>query len=169
MNIEYEARVLEINKEEIINKIQSLGGKLEGTYNQKRYVYDFIPKQENKWIRLRTNGTRTTLTIKEVTSSNIDGTKELEIVVSDFEETSKILNELGYVPKGFQENRRTRYILNGVELDIDEWPMIPEYMEIEGNSEKEVLKMVELLKVDKSKVTAKDVQSIYIDIYGMEL
>lgn len=35
-------------------------------YSQRRYTYDFNPVQSNKWIRLRTNGSKTLLTIKEV-------------------------------------------------------------------------------------------------------
>ena len=37
--------------------------------------------QENKWIRLRTNGIKTTLTYKDAESNTIDGTKEVEIEV----------------------------------------------------------------------------------------
>lgn len=50
-----------------------------------------------------------------------------------------MLKELGYDPKGFQENRRIQYTFNGVEIDIDFWPLIPTYLEIEGNTEEEVL------------------------------
>ena len=66
MKIEYEIRVLEINKEEIINKLEKLGATKIGEFNQKRYVYDLKPVQENKWIRLRTNGIKTTLTYKDI-------------------------------------------------------------------------------------------------------
>ena len=169
MHVEYEIRVLEIDKDEIIKKIKALGGTLEGEYEQKRYVYDFIPKIDNKWIRLRTDGTKTTLTIKEIANSNIDGTKELEIEVDDFAATNKLLNELGFQPKGYQENKRTRYLLNGVEIDIDQWPMIPAYLEIEGKNEEEINQMIELLEVDKTKVTSKDVMGIYFDVYNIDI
>lgn len=48
------------------------------------------------------------MTIKNVESSKIDGTKELEIVADDFETTDKILEELGYTPKGKKENFKTK-------------------------------------------------------------
>lgn len=135
---------------------------------QKRYVYDFIPKIDGKWIRLRTNGRNTTLTIKNIVSSQIDGTQELEIVVDDFEKTNLILNELGFVAKGYQENRRRQFVLDGVEIDIDFWPMIPTYMEIEGQSENAVYSVLEKLGISRDVVTSRDVEGIYLD-YGYDL
>ena len=96
--IEYEVRVLEIDKDEIQSKLKKLNATLIEDVFQKRYVYDFNPVVSSKWIRLRTNGSKTTLTIKNVESSNIDGTKEVEIEVSDFDTTNEILKELGYTP-----------------------------------------------------------------------
>jgi adenylate cyclase class IV len=64
--IEYEIRVLEINKEEIQLKLKQLNAVLIEDVFQKRYVYDFKPVVPNKWIRLRTNGVKSTLTIKNI-------------------------------------------------------------------------------------------------------
>ena len=124
MNTEYEVRILDIDVKEIKSKLDKLA-KFECEKKKKRYVYDFIPKQDNKWIRLRTNGSKSTLTIKNLVTSEIDGTQELEIEVDDFDKTNMILKELGYIPRGYQENRRIQYTLNGVEIDIDYWPLIP--------------------------------------------
>ena len=63
-DIEYEVRILEIDREEIIKKLEAMGAKKIKEGLQKRYVYDFNPVEPNKWIRLRTNGSTTTLTIK---------------------------------------------------------------------------------------------------------
>ena len=169
MHIEIEERVLDIDFEKIIKKLEELNATKVGEWYQKRYVYDFNPKRENEWIRLRTNGKKTTLTYKNIEKDSIDGTKELEIEVSDFEETNQLLNVLGYIAKGYQENKRIRYSLNGVEIDIDSWPLIPTYMEIEGASVEEVKKIEKLLEVDKSKITALNCQDIYKEIYGIDI
>ena len=168
MNTEYEVRVLEVNVDDVRQKLEELKAKFEWDYIQRRYVYDFIPKQDNKWIRLRTNGEKTTLTIKNLVTSKIDGTQELEIVVDDFDKTNMILKELGYEAKGYQENRRIQYTLNGVEVDIDSWPMIPTYLEIEGKSEEDVYKILELLGYKREDCTTRDVEGIYLD-YGYDL
>lgn len=168
MHTEYEVRVLEINQKELEKKLKKLNAKFEWDLFQKRYVYDFIPKEDGKWIRLRTNGKKTTLTIKNITSSKIDGTQELEIEVDSFEKTNLMLKELGYIPKGYQENRRIKYQLNGVEIDIDMWPNIPTYLEIEGTSEEVVYHTLEILGYKKEEATAKDVEKIYQE-YGYQL
>ena len=62
MHTEIEERILDINKEEIINKLESLGATKVGEWFYRRYTYDFTPKRESEWIRLRTNGVETTLT-----------------------------------------------------------------------------------------------------------
>ncbi len=168
MHTEYEVRILEIDVEKIREKLESLNATKEWDCIQKRYVYDFIPKVDSKWIRLRTNGKKSTLTIKNVVTSEIDGTQELEIEVDNFERTNLILKELGYEPKAFQENRRVQYILNGVEVDIDYWPQIPTYLEIEGPSEDAVYNVVEALGFTRDECTSKDVDNIYKD-YGINL
>ena len=149
---EYEVRILEINHQEMVKKLKSLGAKLQFDSLQERMVYDLKPKQENKWIRLRTNGKKTTLTIKDLESKTIDGTKELEIEVNDFEKTNEILNQLGYMPKGYQETKRTEYVLDDVIFDIDRWPLIPEFMEIEWKNKEDVFKIIEKLDIPKEKV-----------------
>lgn len=169
MHTEYEVRVLEIDKEKLIRKLEELGAKKIADFDYKRRVYNFVPRNPYKWIRLRTDGNKTTLTIKELKSLEIDGTKETEIEVSDFDETNNILNELGYKAHTYQENKRTRYLLNDVELDIDSWPYIPTYLEIEGKDEKAVRDMIKLLEVDEDKVTSIDVQGVFREFYNLEI
>lgn len=167
MKTEIEARILEIDSQKIIEKLNKLNATFVGDWLQVRNCYDFNPPQKNSWIRLRTNGQETTLTIKEIESLSIDGTKELEIVVSSFEETDKILNKLGYKARSSQENRRIRYMLDGVEIDIDSWPKIPTYLEIEANSSEEIDYVLEKLEIDKTNITTLDVVSIYKH-YGID-
>ena len=169
MHTEYEVRVLDINKDNLIKKLEELGATKIADFEYKRRVFNFNPPTDNKWIRLRTDGNTTTLTIKKLESLEIDGTKEMEIEVSSFEETNNILEELGYKAHTYQQNKRTRYILNDVELDIDTWPYIPTYLEIEGKSEKAVEDMIKLLEVDKSKVTSIDVQGVFKEFYKIDI
>ncbi len=167
MKNEIEARLLDCNVDEFVNSLQKAGATFVGDWMQIRYCYDFDPIKPNSWIRLRTNGEETTLTIKEISSSKIDGTKESEIVVSDFNETDLILNKLGYIARSKQENRRIRYMLNNVEIDIDFWPHIPTYVEFEAESEQQIIDVCKLLNVDYNKLTTLDVMSIY-NHYGID-
>ena len=89
--------------------------------------------------------------------------------VSSFEETNKMLNELGYASHTYQENKRTRYILDNVEIDIDTWPYIPTYVEIEGKSVDEVENTISKLNLDKAKQTSIDVQSVFKEFYNIDI
>ena len=168
MKTEIEARLLECDAVNIIKKLEMLGATKVGDWLQVRNCYDFNPPRKNSWIRLRTNGEETTLTIKEIESAKIDGTKESEIIVSDFDITNEILNKLGYNIRTTQENRRIRYMLDGVEVDIDFWPMIPTYLEIEAENEEKIKNVCKKLDIDYASLTSLDVQSIYLN-YGIDL
>lgn len=167
MNTEYEVKVLEIDHDSFVSKLESLGAKKISDAMQERYIYDLIPASPKKWIRLRTNGIKTTITLKDLQAETIDGMKETEIEVNSFDDAHKLLLGLGYKSKGFQQNKRVQYILDDVEIDLDHWPHIPEYMEIEGKDEESVKMMIEKLGVDEKNVTTMDVDSIY-KYYGYE-
>lgn len=164
MNTEIEVRLLDIDKEDLISKLEKNNAKFIGDWLQIRYVYDFKPVDPHRWIRLRTNGITNTLTIKEVSDKSIEGTKELEIKVSSIEITDKILEKLGYTKRSIQENKRIRYILNDVEIDIDTWPHLNPYVEFEGNSVEEIKKVVELLELDYNKCITDNAQDIYMSL-----
>lgn len=51
-------------------------------------------------------------------------------MVSDFDKTVGMLKILGYESRSIQENKRIRYVLDDVEIDIDTWPLIPLYIEV---------------------------------------
>ena len=169
MHKEIEERVLEIDIDKMISKLESLGARKIGEWYQKRYVYDFNPKRENEWIRLRDTGEEITLTYKNVEENTTDGTKELEIKVDNFEDTNTLLEILGYKSKAYQENKRIRYILDSVEIDIDSWPLIPSYMEIEAKSVQEIKKIEKLLEVNEEKITTLNCQDIYGKIYNIDI
>ena len=65
--------------------------------------------------------------------------------------------------------KRIKYLLDDVNIDIDSWPLIPTYAEIEGKSEEEVKKIIAKLEIDSSKITTMDVTSIYMEIYGIDI
>ncbi len=168
MKAEIECRLLEVDAESFIKKLKQHNARFVGDWIQCRNVYDFSPVKENSWIRLRTNGIETTLTIKEITNSKIDGTKECEIIVSDFETTDELLNKLGYFARNKQENRRVRFYLDDVEIDIDFWPQIPAYVEFEAQSEQAIVNLCKKLDIDFNKLVTIDVDKIYKN-YGIDL
>lgn len=168
MKTEIECRLLEVNVEKFVETLKKQGAKFVGDWLQIRKCYDFTPVKDNSWIRLRTNGKETTLTIKEIANSKIDGTKECEIVVSDFDTTDELLNRLGYYARSNQENRRIQFILDDVEIDIDFWPLIPTYVEFEAPSKEHIERLCLKLDIDFNKLVSIDVEKVY-QVYGYGL
>ena len=168
MPIEHEAKVLDIDPDFTQQVILDKGGKLLGEKLMRRYVYDITPGDQSKWLRLRDTGSEVTLTVKEITSDAIDGTHETEVVVGDFDTTNQLLAALGYVPKSYQENKRTSFILDGVEVEIDTWPRIPPYLEIEGKSREDVIRVAAVLGYGEDELTGENTTKVYAR-YGIEL
>ena len=167
---EREVTILNIDEKGFVSKLLNNGAVKKDEFLQRRYTYDFNPILPNKWIRLRTNGKKTTLTIKEIKDKTaIDGTMELETFVGDFDVMNDILKELGYRYRNYQENYRIIYSLDNVEISIDSWPLIPTYAEIEGKTNEDVVMALEKLGYTLDDATTLDVTSIYNEIYGIDL
>ena len=79
------------------------------------------------------------------------------------------MRKIGLQERNYQENKRHQFLLNGVEVDIDCWPLIPAYLEIEGESEEEIKKVASLLELNYSKAITMDVTDIYNKIYNIDI
>lgn len=168
MPIEHEAKILDIDPGAIEEAILTQGGVRLGERLMRRYVYDIAPGDMSKWIRLRDTGSEVTLTVKEITSDAIDGTHEVETVVGSFEDTNTLLGLLGFTPKSYQENKRASYRLGNVELEIDTWPRIPTYLEIEADTAETVIKTAALLGYTENDLTGENTLKVY-QRYGIDL
>lgn len=110
----------------------------------------------------------TSLTVKEISDDTITGTSEWEVNVDNFETTLEIIKKMGLTPKGYQENKRELYILNGVEVSIDFWPKLRPYLEIEGENESSVVSIAKMLGYSKDDLDSRNTKALYQDI-GIEL
>ncbi|WP_329003188.1 CYTH domain-containing protein [Kribbella sp. NBC_00709] len=161
MPIEYEAKVLDIDAEGVAAEILALGGRRVADRAMRRFVYDVAAGDGTRWIRLRDTGTEVTLTVKEIAHDGIDGTTETEVVVSSFETTDSLLRRIGFEPKSYQENRRTSFELYGAQLEIDHWPRIPPYLEIESRSREHVVEVAATLGFPEDQLTGENTIKLY--------
>jgi adenylate cyclase, class 2 len=144
---EIEVKFTNIDRAKLEAKIVELGGQKVFSLTYRIYVFDYPDLRLNNqsaWLRLRYDGTKTMLAykqrqgVKADTEANDDSMLEYEVEVSDFEATADILRRIGLTEKFQEEKRRTSYVLDGVELDIDEMPLLSPYLEIEAGSWEEV-------------------------------
>jgi len=167
---EIEVKILDIDVNETIKKLEKLGAKKVAEKTFSRIIFTKpgykIPVQE--WVRLRTDGQKTTIAYKKVESKEIDGIHETEVEVDNFETAAKILRSLGLVELLFQKSKRVRYKLDDIEFDIDFWPKLKPFLEIEADSKDKVKKGVKLLGFSMNQTTTKTTEEIYRDI-GIDL
>lgn len=172
--IEFEGKILDIDPEATEELILDKDGQKLGEKFMRRCVYDVVASDESKWIRLRetrsegdTDG-EATLTVKEITSDAIDGTHEIEVGVDGFNATNALLGMLGFSPKSYQENKRSSFLLDGAQVEIDAWPHIPPYVEIEASSKAEVVRVASLLGYTEADLTGENTIKIYAR-HGIDL
>jgi adenylate cyclase, class 2 len=165
---EFEAKSLEVNPQGTAERIAEAGGVHVAERVMRRYVYDVRHGVAGKWIRLRDTGEEITLCVKEILSDAVDGVREIETAVADFDTTHALLESLGFAAKAYQENRRSSWLLGTVRLEIDAWPMIPPYLEIEGDSVEDVHHTAKLLDFAPETLTSENTTQVYRR-YGIDL
>lgn len=150
---EIEVKFLNINIEEIEKKLTELGAVKEYDRIFKRKIFDYPDLRLDDigaFVRLRNEGNRIALTYKRRIGMTDDGTndegmEEIETTVENFDNTSLILEKIGLTEKLNEEQRRIHYTLNGISFDIDIWPLLNPYLEIEAQSWEEINQAIEKL------------------------
>ncbi len=153
-HIETEVRFLEVNAEELKAKLLKLGASDLGENNLKEVIfYDKAgewQREKVKFIRVRKDKNGTQMAFKQNLAATADGTKEIETSVGSFENTIAFLETVGFNPFREQEKRRHSFKIDGVTVDIDTWPKIPTYVELEGETEDDLKQLAKKLGLDWS-------------------
>ncbi|MEV8517437.1 class IV adenylate cyclase [Dactylosporangium sp. NPDC051484] len=171
MRHEYEAKFLRIDVAGLKAKLISLGAvqALPRTLLTRK-IFENDTLDTGAWVRLRNEGTRSTLTLKQVTdATTIDGTTEIETEVADLHAMAEILRCLGMREVRYQENYREEWRLGEIIFDVDTWPDLPTFIEIEGPDEASVRHAADLLELDYSEARFGSVDEIYKSETGRDI
>lgn len=163
MKNEIEAKFVNVDIDEIRHKLSNLSAKLIHSMRDMKRVTIDTPdmKKKNAFVRVRDEGNKTTLTYKQFDALSLDGVKEVEVIVDDFDTTIALLAELGLPYGSLQESRRETWNLDDVEIVIDEWPWLNPYIEIEGPSEASVRDVATRLGFSWNDAVFGDVMAAY--------
>ncbi len=163
MNDEIEVKFVNIDHDAIRNELESIGAVLEQPMRlMKRVTIDSNDmRSKNAFLRVRDQGDKVTLTYKQFDELSLNGAKEIEITVNDFDETIKLLAAAGLAHGSFQETKRETWRLGSTEIVLDVWPWLNPYIEIEGASEQDVKSVAVRLNLDWSKAVFGDVMEAY--------
>jgi len=132
--------------------------------------FDYPDKKLEKiggWIRVRDEGDKITLAYKRLIDRTIKGTKEISVVVDNFDAICDLLIAIGLDCKSYQETKREKWMLDGVEVTIDTWPWIPTFVELESKSETRLKDVAFKLGLDWTKALHGSVEIAYQTYYNV--
>lgn len=137
MQTEIETRFLEIDKSELIKKLMTLGAVDRGEEKLEEIIFydkNLSWQGKGRFVRLRKTRSKVKLTYKNNAEQTIDSAREIELEVSDIDKCTDFFHQIGLKAIRQIEKYRHTFQLGDVIIDIDRWPKIPIYVEIEGSS-----------------------------------
>jgi adenylate cyclase class 2 len=151
MHTEIEAKFLSIDHDAMRVRLKEIGATLQEPERlMRRKNFNVVSSasvsgDQRSWVRIRDEGDKVTMTYKRLNDRTLHGTKEINVVVDSFEQTDALLAAAGLQAKTYQETKRESWKLGAVEIELDQWPWIHPFLEIEGPSEHEVKSTAEKL------------------------
>lgn len=147
MQTEIEAKFLNVDHDTIRSLLHEIGAECEQPERLMRRVVVHTPEMNEKdaFVRVRDEGHRVTMTYKQFDADSIDGAKEHEIIVSDFDGAVALLDAAGLTHDTYQESKRENWRFGDVEIMLDVWPWLRPYIEIEGPDETSVRSVADKL------------------------
>jgi adenylate cyclase class 2 len=163
MDTEIEVKFLKVNHDEIRNKLTKLNATLVIPMRLMRRVIIETPEliAKNGFIRIRDEGDKTTITYKQFDEISVNGAKEIEIIVNNFQKAIDLFNKAGLMHKTFQESKRETWKLGDAEIVLDLWPWLDEYIEIEGPDENTLKSVANKLDLKWENAVFGDVMAAY--------
>ena len=110
------------------------------------------------YLRLRREGERRELILKQlVHAAPVKEELELSIEIPDesqWDAVASYMESIGLKKIVYQQKKRISYLYNNIRFDIDTWPSVPTYLEIESNTEEAILDGVRLMGFDPKDTTS---------------
>ena len=170
MNKEIEARFLNIDKQKLTSQLHAIGAVDRGEVLLTETIfYDQADTwhAQNRYVRLRSANGVTKLTYKQNQAQTIDSAQEIEFAVPDAEQAEKFLEAVGLVASRRQEKKRHTFEKDGVVIDIDTWPAVPAYVELEGPSEEAIRAVADSLHLAWEDAVFDDARAVIEGRYGI--
>lgn len=168
MSKEIEVKFLNIDKTEVISKLEAIGAvKVHDEILLRRCAYNLPTHIKNSWVRVRDEGDKVTMSFKRVKENSIYGMEEIEIIINDFEQGRNFLKAIGLKEKAYQETLRIHYAIpaDNVEFDIDTWPALNPFVEIESIDEAAVKRYAKALGFNWDDRVFGSVDIVYVSEY----
>ena len=144
MKQEIEVKFLHVSFDDVRRSLRNINAEcMQPMRMMKRVVMDFpdrrLQETKDSWLRIRDEGDKVTLTYKQTNEHEFGGANEIEVTVSNYEDTIEIFNKLGLMVYNDQETMRETWRAGEVEVVLDEWPWLDPFIEIEGPTKESVM------------------------------
>ncbi len=159
---EIEVKILDIDPKVIVAKLKELGAKKDCSGIVKVTAFDFPDGrllEDDSYVRVRTvgHGQKTELVLKKkIERDKFKVMEEVETTVGDYGTAVQLFERIGMDAFAKQEKYRAEYTVGSIKFEIDKYPLVPWYVEVEAPTEEEVEKGVRMLGYDMSQTTSMD-------------
>lgn len=171
MQTEIEAKWLKINHYEMRKLLKSKGAKLVHPERlMVRTVFDYPDMRLEKiggWVRVRDESDKVTLSYKQLNDRSVNGTKEVSLIVDSYDNARQFLESIGLKSNAYQETKRESWTLDGADIELDTWPWISTFMEIEASSEAQLKLVAEKLGLNFDDALHGSVETAYQAEYDL--
>jgi adenylate cyclase, class 2 len=94
--------------------------------------------------------------------------KEINLKILDKNAMSDLFIELGMEIYAHQEKDRVSWVYKEWQFDLDQYPNMPAYLEIEGKSEGSIQEAIKLLGLENKIATPKGERIVITENYGLD-
>jgi adenylate cyclase, class 2 len=170
---EIETKVLEVDKVSVKTKLIALGAR---EIQDTRLIVDWyspsgIENNNHPWyLRVRsTSDGKNEISWKSLPkiNGNTRHSDEININVSDVVSAGKLLEGIGLEHYAHQEKDRVSFVMKDWNFDLDQYPGMPAYLEIEGKSHEHVQEAIKLLELTRHKSIGEGERVLIEKNYGL--
>jgi adenylate cyclase, class 2 len=168
---EIEARFVEVDVAALVGRLRELGAEDRGAELLRETIfYDRAltwRESGRELVRVREGREGVFVSYKHAVEDTATGTEEIEFRVEDRGAVEEFLRRLGLVAYRQQEKRRHSFQLGEVRIDLDSWPKVPTYVELEGPSEATIREAAGLLGLEWSEAIFGNAGLMIEERYGI--
>lgn len=169
MTKEYEVKIINENIKDLKNKIKKIGASLvHPKICMRRSIFYRQGNKKNGFVRVREESNKNVkITCKQFGKSKY-ATEHEVAVNTDYNTTVEFLKQCGLIMKSQIETTREKWKHSKVnEIVFDTWPGIPEFMEIDCKSEKNLQYILKKLHISQKNILYSGVDTLYKQYYGI--
>ncbi len=171
---ETETKILDVNWDEMVEVLKQIGA---SHVSDREFAVDWYrPKgeklgEENWYLRTRSwkdGEAEVTWKGKREVFSNSRRHEEINTGITDALQMGKLFEMIGLEHYAHQEKKRSSWTFNEWKFDLDQYPGMPAYLEIEGKGDEHIMDAVALLRLEEHERCFDGERVLIMDKYNLD-